>query len=160
MRRELQKAPKKGGDVAREMLVGMCNALRTLLPLKSLQAYAPTCTDTPTASTTRQRSERFGGMRFNADICSGDAHWVLPPELWPESAGIQRELLRHNGGDLGVVVRILVIATDEGSPILKTFFFLAGHCKLRVLFIRDHAQRGAAGGDLRLDHGVRYLVVT
>ena len=78
-------------------------------------------------------------MRFNADICSGDAHWVLPPELWPESAGIQRELLRQNGGDLGVVVRIL--ATDEGSPILKTFFFLAGHCKLRVFVIRDPPHR-------------------
>ena len=74
-----------------------------------------------TASTTRQRSEQFGGMRFNADICSGDAHWVLPPELWLASLGFQRELVGHSGGDLGVGVRILVIATDAGAPALKRF---------------------------------------
>ena len=129
----------KGGEAARELLGGMCNVLRTFLPLQNLQAYAPTCTDTPTASTTRQRSEQFGCMRFNADTCSGDAHWVLPPELWPESAGTQRELVGHNGGDLGVVVRILVIAADEGSPILKTF--LGGPLYVSCFCIRDPPHR-------------------
>ena len=128
-RRELRASPpKKGGEAAREFVVGMCNALFAVLPLKSLQAYAPTHTDAPTASTTRQGWPQFGGMRFNADSCSGDAHWVLPPELWPADIGCLRE---QAGSNPGVVVRILVIASDEGGPILKAFF-LAGHCKLRV----------------------------
>ena len=119
-RRELQtRPPKQGGEAAREFVVGMCNALFAVLPLKSLQAYAPTHTDAPTASTTRQRWAQFGGMRFNADSCSGDAHWVLPPELWPADIGCLRE---QASSQPGVVVRILVIASDEGSPILKTFF--------------------------------------
>ena len=103
-------------------MVGMCNALFAVLPLKSLQAYAPTHTDAPTASTTRQGWPQFGGMRFNADSCSGDAHWVLPPELWPADIGCLRE---QAGSNPGVVVRILVIASDEGGPS-STRFFLGG----------------------------------
>ena len=99
-------------------MVGMCDALFAVLPLKSLQAYAPTHTGAPTASTTRHRWPQFGGMRFNADSCSGDAHWVLPPELWPADIGCLRE---QAGSNPGVVVRILVIASDEGGPILKAF---------------------------------------
>ena len=100
-------------------MVAMCNALFALLPLKSLQAYAPTHTDAPTASTTRARALEFGGMWFNADMISGDAHWVLPPELWPAEI---RRLREQADSEPNVVVRILVISADEGGEILKAFF--------------------------------------
>jgi len=113
--------PTKAGQAAREFVVAMCNALFALLHLKSLQAYAPTHTDAPTASTTRARALEFGGMWFNADRISGDAHWVLPPELWPAEI---RRLREQADSEPGVVVRILVISADEGGDILKAFFFL------------------------------------
>ena len=110
--------PTKEGEAAREFVVAMCNALFAALPLKSLQAYAPTHTDAPTASTTRSRALEFGGMWFNADMISGDAHWVLPPELWPAEI---RRLREQADSEPNVVVRILVISADEGGEILKAF---------------------------------------
>ena len=76
-------------------------------------------------------------MWFNADRVSGDAHWVLPPELWPAEI---RRLREQADSEPNVVVRILVISADEGGEILKAFF-LAHHCKLRVFYVRDPPHR-------------------
>ena len=66
-------------------------------------------------------------MPYYWDEFCGKSTWALAPELWPGTTGRQS--------------RILCLTMDEGSQGFSLFQFLASHCKMRVIFVRDPSHR-------------------